>query len=306
MAPESHRKRVVLGVALVALGVACAKVPFTGRLQYNVIPDPLMRTLGATTYTSMLSSVDIEKKGEDADVLGRVGKDISRVADQPKYDWDFTLIDDDAQVNAWCLPGGKIGFYTGILPALRNEAGMAFVMGHEVGHATAHHGSERMTQQLTLIGGLVGLELLMQKETKLTDEQRAIVLGALGVGATVGVLLPFSRMHEAEADVIGLMYMSKAGFPPEESLKVWDRMNKVAGGSAVPQFLSTHPSHKNRKANLRAWMDRADKRFERNALKRDSLALRWKLDGSTPDDGDQTDEPDEDSTRTRPSTIVED
>lgn len=261
--------------AAAALLVACAKVPYTGRKQYNIIPDSLMRGLGKSTYKSMLSDVRVRKKGENNDVLQKVGRRISRVADQPKYDWQFSLIDSD-EINAWCLPGGYIGFYDGILPVLRNEAGMAFVMGHEVGHATAHHGSERLTQQLTLVGGLLGLELWLKDHSKLDGKQRAVVLGALGVGGTLGVLLPFSRMHEAEADVIGMMYMSKAGYPPGESIDVWDRMGKeTKGGIKLPAFLSTHPTNKKRQQNLKEWMPKARKRYQRNALKADTQQALW-------------------------------
>ena len=264
-------------LAMGALVVACAKVPYTNRLQYNLIPDPIMRGVGSSTYATMLAGESLQKKGEDVEILSRVGKRISKAADQPKYDWQFNMIKDDDVVNAWCLPGGKIAFYTGILPALRNEAGMAFVMGHEVAHATAHHGSERMSQQLTLLGGLVGLEVYLANNSTIKPKDRAIVLGALGVGATVGIMLPFSRMHEAEADVIGMMYMAEGGFPPAESIKVWDRMEKVAGASGIPAFLSTHPKNAKRQDNLREWLPRARKRFQRNQLQRDTLEPLWKM-----------------------------
>lgn len=261
--------------ALSALVVACAKVPYTDRKQYNLLPDSLMRGLGKTTYSAMLSEVKVRKKGDKNDVLQKVGRRISRAANQPKYDWKFSLIDSD-EINAWCLPGGYIGFYDGILPVLENEAGMAFVMGHEVGHATAHHGAERLTQQLTLIGGLLGLELWLKDHSKLDRKQRMVVLGALGVGGTVGVILPFSRMHESEADVIGMMYMSKAGYPPKESIEVWDRMAKKSkGGLKLPAFLSTHPTTKKRQKNQKEWLPKARKRYQRNALSRDTLVPLW-------------------------------
>ena len=181
---------------------------------------------------------------------------------------------------------------------------MAFVMGHEVGHATAHHGAERLSQQLTMVGGLVGLELFLRNRTTLKQQDRQLILGALGVGGTVGVLLPFSRMHESEADVVGMMYMSSAGYPPAESIKVWDRMEKETGGSAVPTFLSTHPKSKKRQANQREWLPKARKRYQRNALKRDTLAPLW--GGGTQkkkkdDDGRRNSDPDEkEKTVTRP------
>ncbi len=267
------RQAATCAIAAVIV-VACAKVPVTKRVQYNLLPDSLMRGVGKTTYTATIAEAKVKRKGEDAEVLTKVGRKISRVANQPKYDWRFSLLDDD-QINAWCLPGGYIGFYTGILPVLKSEAGMAFVMGHEVGHATAQHGAERLTQQLSILGGVVGLEAYLRNSTRLDPKQRGILLGALGLGATVGVVLPFSRMHESEADVIGLMYMSRAGYPPAESIDVWTRMEQIAGSSPLPAFLSTHPSNKKRKAKLREWMPKAKKRYTRNKLSYDSLKPLW-------------------------------
>lgn len=265
---------LALATAVGALAIACAKVPYTGRIQYNVIPDSLMRGIGKSAYKEMLSGVPLKKKGDDADTLGKVGRKISRVANQPKYDWTFSLIKEDT-LNAWALPGGYIGFYTGVLPALRNEAGMAFVMGHEVGHATAHHGAERMTQSLTMLGGLVGLELYLKNKSNLKAKQRGMIIAAIGAGATIGVILPFSRAHEAEADVIGMMYMAKAGYPPAESIKVWDRFAKGSEGMKIPAFLSTHPATKKRQANQKEWLPKARKRYERNQLGYDTQASLW-------------------------------
>ncbi len=252
-------------LALVAtlLLTSCQKVPVTGRRQFNLIPDGIMRGVGKSSYTSMLKDANVQRKGENSQVLNRVGRRISKVADKPKYDWTFSLVREDS-VNAWALPGGYIAFYTGILPVLKNEAGMAFVMGHEVAHATARHGSERLSQQAALVGGLVGLELYMANATELKAEQRLAILGALGVGGTLGVILPFSRKHESEADVIGMMYMAEAGYPPEESRRVWDRMAQASGGKGPPVFLSTHPSHGQRKKNLTKWMPQAKKKYARH------------------------------------------
>lgn len=267
-------RRVALALATAtAVLVACHKVPFTNRLQFNLVPDGIMATVGKSAYTTQLSGVQVLRGGQDNTTLRTVGASIARQANQPKFEWEYALIDDPS-INAWCLPGGKIGFYTGILPVLKNEAGMAFVMGHEVGHAVARHGAERMTQQLTLIGGLAGLEIFMGSQKKLTPAQQAAILGAVGLGAEVGVILPFSRAHESEADVMGMMYMAGAGYPPEESIRVWDRMG-AAAGSGPPVFLSTHPSPQQRKRNLTEWMDNAKKRYSRSKLSRDTLAPLW-------------------------------
>ncbi len=265
---------LAIAVGVAVLVASCSRTPYTRRAQYNLIPDPIINSLGQSTYVSMLGEVRVASRGADSTLLDRVGQRIARVANQPRYDWEFSLIQDD-QINAWALPGGKIGFYTGILPVLQNEAGMAFVMGHEVGHATARHGAERMTQQLTMIGGLSALEMYLANESSLRPEQRGLILGALGVGLQVGVMLPFSRSHEAEADIIGMMYMANAGYPPAESIRVWGRMEEATGGSAVPAFLRTHPPNTRRQENLREWLPRARKRFERNALPHDTRVTLW-------------------------------
>ncbi|MCB9765295.1 MAG: M48 family metallopeptidase [Alphaproteobacteria bacterium] len=253
---------------------ACVKVPVTGRRQFNIIPDGLMRQLGASTYTSMLSSETISKGNDNAKSINTVGNAIAKAANQKKYDWEFKLIQDNDTLNAWCLPGGKIAVYTGLLPVVENEAGLAFVMGHEVGHATAHHGAERMSQQLAALGGMAGLYLYLDQKSELNEKQKALIVAAMGLGVEVGVLLPFSRAHEKEADIIGMMYMAKSGYPPAESKKVWDRMEAATGGG-IPAFISTHPSNEKRKENLEEWMPQAKKRYERNKLSRNTQQTLW-------------------------------
>ena len=264
----SPRISLTVGAAVLSL-VACQKVPYTGRAQFNLVPDSIMRGIGKSSYQATLSEERVDRQGPDAEMLQKVGRRISKAANEPDYDWSYTMVEKD-EMNAWCMPGGYIAFYTGILPVLKHEAGMAFVMGHEVGHATAHHGAERMSQQLALIGGLAGLEIYMANATDVKPKDRAIILGALGVGGELGILLPFSRTHESEADVIGMMYMAKAGYPPGESPELWDRMER-ASPAGIPAFLSTHPSNENRKQNLREWMPRARKKFERDPLPVDAV-----------------------------------
>ena len=266
-------RTLAAGLGAMALIVACHKVPYTNRKQFNLVPNGVMNQAGAASYTSMLADVRVQKQGSDNEVLQRVGRNISRVANQPNYDWTYSLIQSN-ELNAWALPGGYIGFYSGILPVLDNESGMAFVMGHEVAHATARHGAERLSQQLALFGGLLGLEVLLNERTQLKPEQRAVLLGALGVGGQLAIVLPFSRTHESEADVIGMMYMAKAGYPPAESIQVWDRMEQLSG-SAGPEFLSTHPSYDRRRANLQEWLPNAKKKYARNKRDRDTLVSLW-------------------------------
>lgn len=261
-----------LGIAMV--GWACQKVPYTGRRQYNLVPAGIMKNLGKTSYAQQLQGANVVRTGRDANLLSNVGERISRVAAKPSYDWSYALIEDDV-INAWCLPGGYIGFYTSILPVLENEAGMAFVMGHEVGHATARHGSERMTQQLTLVGGIAALTAFLQGGTELNTAQKSAIIGAIGLGAEVGVILPFSRKHESEADVIGMMYASGAGYPPAEGIEIWDRMGAASGPNSTPAFLSTHPANDRRQAIMREWLPQARKRYERNKLPHDTLETIW-------------------------------
>jgi predicted Zn-dependent protease len=221
----------------------------------------------------MLAQSDVEQKSPDARMLRDVGNRISKEADRPDFDWSYALIS-DSSINAWCLPGGYIGFYTGILPVLASEAGMSFVMGHEVGHATARHGAERMSQQLGVVGGLGVLDIFLSGSGKLSEQQRGLIMAAAGLGAQYGVILPFSRSHEKEADVIGMMYMAGAGYPPPESIAVWERMEALTGGSSAA-FLSTHPSFDARKENQREWMPEAKKRYKRNAIERDTRTSIW-------------------------------
>jgi hypothetical protein len=174
------------------------------------------------------------------------------------FQWEFNTIVDDKTMNAFCLPGGKIAFYTGIFPVLEDEAGMAFVMGHEVGHALMHHGGERMSQQM-VAGGATALAgaALGAKD----PQQSQAVMAAFGVATQVGVLLPFSRKHESEADRVGLELMAKAGYDPRASVRVWKKMSQMAGGQP-PQWLSTHPSHESRIADLESRMGEAVALYE--------------------------------------------
>ncbi|MCB9777946.1 MAG: M48 family metallopeptidase [Alphaproteobacteria bacterium] len=280
-----RRLLLTLFAAALPLAVGCSKAPVTGRKQYNLLPDSLMLPLAKSSYQDTLSKEKKVKNGTDATLLREVGQRIATVADQPKYDWEFTLVDDEETINAWCMPGGKIAFYTGILPVLKHEAGMSFVMGHEVGHATAHHGAERLSQNLSLVGGLAGLYLFLDKKTELKTEQKATIVAALGAGAAVGVILPFSRAHEREADAIGVMYMARAGYDPDESLGLWDRMEELSGGSKVPVFLSTHPSHEKRKEKLKEWLPKARKKYERSKLSGDRSKTLWGKEAAAPSTG---------------------
>lgn len=268
-------RAISLTVGLAVLAGACFKVPYTNRKALNLVPDKLMISLSLSSYDGMLADEKIQKTGEDKELLDRVGQRIAHQANRKDYDWEYALIKDDETINAWALPGGKIAFYSGIEPVLKNEAGMAFVMGHEVGHAIARHGAERMSQQIAVLGGLGGAYVLMEAKTQLDVKQKVAVLAAAGAVTELALILPFSRAHESEADVIGTMFMAGAGYPPDEAVKLWGRMERKTGGSAVPAFMSTHPSNEKRQDVIREWLPQANKRYERNKLTKDTLTALW-------------------------------
>jgi predicted Zn-dependent protease len=249
------RRRLLLSLALPLLLVACKTNPHTGRKQLLLFSDKEMSNMGAQAYVEMTGPQSKAKVVTDphyAAPLQEVGAAISQAANKPDYQWEFKLIDDPETINAWCLPGGKIAFYTAIYPVLEDTNGMAIVMGHEVMHAILEHGNERMSQNLTaelaLSAAAVGFSNTKNGE---------YIVAALGAGATVGVLLPYSRKHESEADKQGLYLAAKAGYDPEAAIAVWQRMAELSKGSRPPEFLSTHPDPLNRIENMKKWMPKA-------------------------------------------------
>ncbi|MCC6670692.1 MAG: M48 family metallopeptidase [Planctomycetes bacterium] len=211
-----------------------------------------MNDLGAQAYQEETGKYKVLRGTKEAQMIERVGQRIAKASGRD-YQWEFKLLDAPNVVNAFCLPGGKIAFYTGILPICANEDGVAIVMGHEVAHATSGHGAERMSQglaaEIVLAGVSVGLDL-----GKMSTEKKETVLGALGVGASVGVMLPFSREHESEADEIGLRFAIRAGYDPNAAPLLWERMAKMGDGG--PEFLSTHPDPARRAERLRELIPR--------------------------------------------------
>ncbi len=247
--------RVALRAALLALvcALGCFTNPITGSRGLNLIPDSQMNRLGAEAYAEVLAK---EKLSTDRRLAGIVERAARRIADASgeQFQWEFKLVESE-QVNAFCLPGGKIVVYTGILPVCETEAGLAFVLGHEVAHAIARHGAQRMTTGLILGAGLAATDLALSN-----SESREAILQALGIGAQVGVALPFSRGHESEADTMGLTYMARAGYDPSVAPSFWERMGK--GGQAPPEFLSTHPSDVRRAQDLRQQLSEAKGIYE--------------------------------------------
>jgi predicted Zn-dependent protease len=230
---------------------ACTTTPVSNRSALILIPKSQEISLGTQSYNEILKR---EKESEDTQlnqIIRRVGQRIASVSDMPKLKWEIKLIESD-QKNAFALPGGKIAIYTGILSVAKNEAGLATVMSHEIAHVIARHGAQRMTQQMLLQGAMIGAGLSMKNST-----QKNIVLSALGVGVLYGFTLPFSRLHESEADQIGLIYMAKAGYDPNEAINFWKRFGQVKGGKGVPEWASTHPADATRIQGLRSYLSRA-------------------------------------------------
>jgi len=228
------------------------EVPLTGRKQLVDISREQEASLGLSSYRQILRQSAIVRTGPEAALVKEIGARIAKVSEDPGFEWQYELIDDN-QANAFCLPGGKVAVYTGILPVTQNTDGLAVVMGHEIAHAIARHGAERMAhQKLVQIGSIATAVAVGDME----PQQRQMVLGALGVGAQFGILLPFSREHESEADYMGLIYVARACYDPREAPKLWVRMGEASKG-APSEFMSTHPSHETRIRQFNEWMPEA-------------------------------------------------
>lgn len=257
-------KKILALTFLAAFLVECSTVPITGRKRLNFVNDAQILPASFAQYKGFLEENKLSTNTAKTNEIRRVGKNISTAVDRfmrangmkteaDAYEWEFNLVEDKT-VNAWCLPGGKVVFYTGILPICANEDGIAAVMGHEVAHAFAKHGQERMsTGQLQQLGG-VALALGTQN-----SENAEMWNMAYGLGTQVGVMLPFSRQHETEADKLGLVFMIMAGYNGEEAAEVWVRMSERSGGGAPPEFMSTHPSNQTRIQTLRNFLPEAKK-----------------------------------------------
>ncbi|MEZ4920723.1 MAG: M48 family metallopeptidase [Saprospiraceae bacterium] len=252
-------------IALLALFIfmACNKTAFTGRKQLNLIPVSTLNQMSFTEYRSFLSQAQTKGSGSEVDLVKRVGNDIREAVEVyyrakgltkelKNFAWEFNVVDDPT-VNAFCMPGGKVVVYTGILGVTQNEDALACVMGHEIAHALANHGNERMSQGLVAQLGLTSLDIALSQKPSQTKN---LLMAAAGAGAQVGVLLPFSRKHESEADEIGLYLMSMAGYNPSEAAPFWNRMNKL-GGARPPEFLSTHPDPTKRSERLKQLIPKA-------------------------------------------------
>ena len=237
----------------------CATVPYTNRSQLMMMPESDDLKLGAAAYQQVLTKEKITTDPRFTQPVVEVGRRIAAAADKPDYQWAFTVIDDPKQANAFCLPGGKVAVYTGIFPIAKDEDGLAVVIGHEVAHALARHGAERMSTGMALQAA--GTAVAIAAGTQGAATQQA-VMAAYGLGAQVGVALPFSRSQESEADRIGLILMSKAGYNPEAAIGLWQRMEQNSGGKGPPEWLSTHPAEATRQQDIRGWITEAQGYFQ--------------------------------------------
>lgn len=254
------QKQIILISILLAVVISsCKTVPVTGRKQINLVPDAMIKALAFTEYDSVVkNSATLTQYDERAQMVTRVGTKIQQAVETymqqnnmskelKNFKWDYNTIDDKT-VNAWCMPGGKVVVYTGLLPYTQNENALAVVMGHEIAHAIARHGNERMSQGLLInLGGMVLQEALKDKKT----ETQALFLGLYMVGSNLALALPNSRMQESEADKLGLIFAAMAGYDPDEAIPFWQRMS-AGNKSKVPEFLSTHPSDETRIKKLSA------------------------------------------------------
>lgn len=278
MTQNSPKKALFTGLSLTRVGMvalvflisACATVPLTGRKQLSLVSGSQVRSMAASNYQQVLSQSRVITGTAQSQMVQRAGQRISQAVERylkqqgesellEGYQWEFNLIDENT-VNAWCMPGGKVAFYTGIMPICQDETGVAVVMGHEVAHAVARHGSERMSQGLLQQLGGVALAVAIRDKPQ---ETQALFMAAYGVGTTLGGMLPFSRLHESEADELGLTFMALAGYDPAEAPRFWQRMAQNSQGQP-PEFLSTHPNHSTRIADLNRLMPKAKKLYAQN------------------------------------------
>ena len=257
-------RKTLISLLLAICLSACSTVPITGRQQLNIVPMSSMLSMSFQQYDQFLREHPLSTDAEKTAMVKRVGENISKAverylidnnlsAEVKNYSWEFNLVESE-EINAWCMPGGKVVFYTGILPLTRDESGLAVVMGHEIAHAVAKHGNERMSQGLLAQTGGVALSEALRSKPAATQQ---LWMAVYGVGAQVGLILPYSRLHESEADRLGLIFMAMAGYDPNAAVGFWQRMAAQKGGASPPEFLSTHPSDQKRIESIRSLIPEA-------------------------------------------------
>lgn len=253
-------------LALLLFISGCSTVPITGRKQLSLVSDAQLIPESAASYEEVIKKGPLSENRQQAEMIRRVGERISAAVElyfsergradvTAGFEWEFNLIEDDVP-NAWCMPGGKVAFYTGILPYTQDEAGAAVVMGHEIAHAIARHSNERVSHQIAAAGGGIFTSWMAED-----SEYHDAIMAAYGIGVQVGGILPYSRLHESEADHMGLIFMAMAGYNPEAAVGFWQRMAE-AGGEKPPEFLSTHPSDETRVREIRELLPEAMKHYQ--------------------------------------------
>lgn len=256
-------------MALLLLVQGCTTVPVTGRHELNFVSSEQEMQLGLSSFDQLKKDTPVSHDPALNALVQRVGKQVAAVAakDLPDAQWEFVVFD-SKEANAFCLPGGKVGVYTGILPITKNDGGLATVLGHEIGHAVAHHGASRMSQAMLTQG--VGQAAGAALGSTSYAQYQGLFMGLYGVGTKVGLELPYDRKQESEADHIGLMYMARAGYDPKEAVAFWERFaayNNQSGGANVPSFLRTHPVDSARIADLQKLLPEAEAAFVKSPLK---------------------------------------
>lgn len=249
---------------------ACSIVPLTGRKQLNLMPESEMISMSLTSYNDFMKENPASNDRRNTDLVKSVGTDISAAVIKyfrdnnsserlAGYNWEFNLVKNDSTPNAWCMPGGKVVVYSGILPYTKDKNGLAVVISHEIAHAVARHGNERMSQQILTQFGSVALNEIIKEKP---EQTKGIFNSAYGLGSQFGVMLPFSRDHELEADKLGLIFMAMAGYDPQSAVVFWERMSK-SGGQKPPEFMSTHPSDASRINKIKAALPEALKYYNK-------------------------------------------
>ena len=254
----AYTKWLSFGVSLLLGLSACQTVEYTGRSQVNLISDSQEKKLGTEAYQDILKKTPVSKRSDWQAQLQRVGQRIAAAAARPDYQWEFKVLQGQ-EVNAFCLPGGKVAFWEGIMPVVQDDNGVAVVMGHEVAHALARHGAERMSQSMSaqVIGQILTAGVGIANPAFAEDFAKLY-----GLGTSVGVILPWGRAQESEADHIGLILMAKAGYDPSAAVGFWERMSKLQQGGKPPEFLSTHPSDETRINQIKQWLPEAQKYYK--------------------------------------------
>jgi predicted Zn-dependent protease len=253
-------------LSIVAILAACSTVPIIGRKQMNFLPESQLVSMSLTSYKEFLDTNQVVNNTANQKMVVQVGNKISTAVERflkengmedrlKDFSWEFNLVNDPTP-NAWCMPGGKVVFYSGIIPICKDEQGIAVVMGHEIAHAVARHGNERMSQALMAQMGGMALDVATKEQPQQT---RNLFLTAYGMGSQVGLLLPYSRIHEYEADKMGLIFMVMAGYDPNQAVMFWTRMSQLSSGGKTPEFLSTHPVDTKRIAELKKFIPEAEK-----------------------------------------------